>query len=195
MEPEESEAESFDVEDPYNGPQYDSTSQGEEINFRGIRMAPMSIIDHNDVNYKVKLAVMCQLEKNPDKKIVETLVEEPKKGALGGHQKNPKEKSNPKGNKGKGKPEPALVPTFDMKLHVSRDAGKYPTNRPSSSKRTLMAHVRIARVKAYVLFNSRAKTDAISPDFIWAVHIPILQLESPVVLQMGVRTMQRGSSV
>src|SRR6266700_7164154 len=89
LEPEESEAESFEVEDPYDGPQYESTSQGEGINFGGIRMAPMSIIDHNDVNYKVKLAVICQLEKNLDKKIVETLVEEPKKGALGGHQKNP----------------------------------------------------------------------------------------------------------
>src|SRR6266581_1987949 len=76
--------------------------------------ALMSIVSHNDVNYKVKLAVTCQLDKNLDKKIVETLVEEPKKGALGGHQKNPK------GNKGKGKPEPALVPTFDVKLCISR---------------------------------------------------------------------------
>jgi len=47
-EPEESEAESFEVEDPYDGPQYESTSQGEGINFGGIRMAPMSIVDHND---------------------------------------------------------------------------------------------------------------------------------------------------
>ena len=187
LEPEESEAESYELEDPHNGPQYESTSQGEGINFGGIRMAPMSVIDHNDVNYKVKLAVMHQLEKNPDKKITKTLVEEPKKGALGGHQKNPKEKSNPKGNKGEGKPEPALVPTFDVKLHVSRDAGKYPMNRPSSSKRTLMAHMKIARVKAYALFNSGAETDAISLDFIQAVHIPILQLESPVVLQMGMK--------
>ena len=51
-----------------------------------------------------------------------TLVKEPKKEAMGGICKNPKE--NQKGNKGKGKPEPTLTPIFDMKLCVSRDAGK-----------------------------------------------------------------------
>jgi hypothetical protein len=50
------------------------------------------------------------------------LVKEPKKEALGGHQKNPKERSKPKGGKGKGKPEPTLVPVFDVKLCISRDA-------------------------------------------------------------------------
>jgi len=130
---------------------------------------------------------MGQLGKNPNEKIVKTLVEEPKKGALGGLQKNPKGKSTSKGNKGKGKPEPALVPTFGMKLRISRDVGKYLMNRPSSSKRTLTAHMKIAGAKACALFDSRAKTNAISPNFIWAVHIPILQLESPVVLQMGTK--------
>ena len=50
-----------------------------------------------------------------------------------------------------------------------------------------MAHVKIAGIKAYVLFDSGAETNAISPDFIRAVHIPILQLENPVVLQMGTK--------
>ncbi|KAF8325610.1 uncharacterized protein EI90DRAFT_2860609, partial [Cantharellus anzutake] len=40
---------------------------------------------------------------------------------------------------------------------------------------------------AYTLFDSGAKMDAISPDFVCAVHIPILQLENPVVLQMGMK--------
>jgi hypothetical protein len=63
-EAEESKAESFEVEDPYDGPQYNPDSSTEEINIRVIRMAPMSIIDYNNVNYSVKLAVTCQLEKN-----------------------------------------------------------------------------------------------------------------------------------
>src|SRR6266571_7830798 len=95
-----------------------------------------------------------------------TLVEEPKKEAMGGTHKNPKE--NQKGNKGKGKPEPALTPIFDMKLCMSRNAGKHPVNRPPSAKRMLTAHIKIAGVKAYMLFNSGAETNAISPDYIWA---------------------------
>ena len=74
-----------------------------------------------------------------------------------------------------------------MKLHMSRNAGKHPTNRMPSAKRMLTAHVKIAGVKAYMLFDSRAETDAISLDYIWAVHIPISQLENPVVLQMGTK--------
>src|SRR6266571_377338 len=128
---------------------------------------------------------MCQLEETLDKKVVKTLVEEPKKEAMGGIHKNPKE--NPKGTKGKGKPEPALTPIFDVKLHVSRNTGKHPANRLPSAKRMLTAHIKIAGVKAYMLFNSGAETDAISLDYIQAVHIPILQLENPVVLQLGTK--------
>src|SRR6266705_2799596 len=148
-------------------------------------MAQMSVVDHDDINYQVKLAVMHQLEETLNEKVIETLVEEPKKEAMGGTHKNPKE--NKKGTKGKGKPEPTLTPIFDVKLHVSRNAGKHPVNRMPSAKRTLTAHVKIAGIKAYVLFNSRAETDAISPDYIQAVHIPILQLENPVLLQMGTK--------
>src|SRR6266571_4780825 len=184
-EPKESEAESFEVEDTYDGPQYNSTSPREETNIGTIRMVPKSVINHHDINYEVKLAVTHQLEETFDKKVVGTLVKEPKKEAMGGIHKNPKE--NQKGNKGKGKPEPALTPFFDAKLHVSRNAGKHPTNRPPSAKRTLTAHIKIAGVKAYMLFNSRAGNDAISLDYIWAVHIPILQLENPVLLQMGTK--------
>src|SRR6266700_1273995 len=183
LEPKEFEAESFEVEDPYDGPQYNSTSPREETNIGAIRMALMSVINHDDINYQVKLAVTCQLEETLNEKVVETLVEEPKKEVMGGTHKNPKE--NPKGTKGKGKPEPALTPIFDAKLCMSRNAGKHPANRMPSAKRMLTAHVKIAGVKAYMLFNSGAETDAISLDYIWAVHIPILQLENPVVLQMG----------
>src|SRR6266704_6482192 len=184
-EPEESEAESFEVEDPYDEPQYNSTSPREETNIGAIRMALMSVVNQDNINYQVKLAVTHQLEETLDEKAIKTLVEEPKKEAMGGTKKNPKE--NQKGPKGKGKPEPTQTPIFDMKLHMSRNAGKHPANRTPSAKRTLTAHVKIAGVKAYMLFDSRAETDAISPDYIWAVHIPILQLENPVLLQMGTK--------
>src|SRR6266700_8305016 len=105
-----------------------------------------------------------------------------RKKPWGGTKKNPKE--NQKGLKGKGKPEPAWTPIFDAKLRMSRNAGKHPANRTPSAKRMLTAHIKIAGVKAYMLFDSRAETDAISPDYIQAVHIPILQLENPVLLQM-----------
>ncbi len=184
-EPKESEAESFEVEDPYDGPQYNSTSPREETNIGAIRMALMSVVDQDDINYQVKLAVTCQLEETLDEKAIKTLVEEPKKEAMGGTHKNPKE--NQKGLKGKGKPEPTLTPIFNAKLCVSRNTGKHPANRMPSAKRMLTAHVKIAGVKAYVLFDSRAETDAISLDYIQAVHIPILQLENPVLLQMGTK--------
>src|SRR6266571_2487370 len=87
-EPKESEAESFKVEDPYDGPQYNSTSPREETNIGAIRMAPMSVVDQDDINYQVKLAVMCQLEETLNEKAVETLVEEPKKEAMGGTKKD-----------------------------------------------------------------------------------------------------------
>src|SRR6266581_5878378 len=141
-EPKESKAESFEVEDPYDGPQYNSTSPREETNIGTIRMALMSVVDHDDINYEVKLAVMHQLEETFDQKVIRTLVKEPKKEAMGAIQKNPKE--NQKGNKGKGKPEPALTPIFDMKLRMSRNSGKHPTNRLPSAKRMLTAHVKIA---------------------------------------------------
>ena len=171
-----SEASSFEVEDPYEGPQYSPDSEGEEINVGTIRMGPMSVVDHNDTNYKIKLAVAHQLENTVDEKVAETLVEAPRKDALGKYTKVPKE------NKEKGKKDQKSIetqtPLFDAKLCISKDAGKYPANRPLSTKRMLMAHVKIAGIKAYMLFDSRAKTDAISLDFVRAVHIPILQLSS-----------------
>jgi hypothetical protein len=126
-----------------------------------------------------------QLENTADEKVAEALVETPRKDALGKYTTVPKE------NKGKGKKDQKSIesqtPLFDAKFCISKDAGKYPANRPLSIKRTLTAHVKIAGIKAYVLFDSGAETDAISPDFVRAVHIPILQLENPVVLQMGTK--------
>src|SRR6266700_1545552 len=84
LEPKESEAESFKVEDPYDGPQYNSTSPREETNIGAIRMAPMSVVDHDNINYQVKLAVTHQLEETFDEKVIGTLVEEPKKEDMGG---------------------------------------------------------------------------------------------------------------
>src|SRR6266581_2864143 len=181
----DSKASSFEVEDPYEGPQYSPDSEGEGINVGTIRMGLMSVVDHNDTNYKIKLAVAHQLENMVDEKVAKALVKAPKKDALGKYIKVPKE------NKEKGKKDQrsnkTQTPLFDAKLRISKDAGKYPVNRPLSTKRTLMAHIKIAGIKAYMLFDSGAKTDAISLDFICVVHIPILQLENPVVLQMGMK--------
>src|SRR6266436_962935 len=74
------------------GPQYSPDSEGEGINVRTIRMGLMSVIDHNDTNYKIKLAVACQLENTMDEKVAEALVEAPKKDALGKYTKAPKRK-------------------------------------------------------------------------------------------------------
>ncbi len=38
-----------------------------------------------------------------------------------------------------------------------------------------------------MLFDSSAETDALSPDFVRACHIPLLELPSPLVLQMGTK--------
>src|SRR6266700_4362096 len=123
----DSEASSFEVEDPYEGPQYSPDSEGEEINVGTIRMGPMSVIDHNDTNYKIKLAVACQLENMVDEKVAEALVKAPKKDALGKYIKVPKE------NKEKGKKDQrsnkTKTPLFDVKLRISKDTGKYPANR------------------------------------------------------------------
>jgi hypothetical protein len=51
----------------------------------------------------------------------------------------------------------------------------------------LTGEVNIAGVNAFILFDSSAETDAISPDFISAMHIPLLELPNPLVLQMGTK--------
>src|SRR6266705_369998 len=99
-EPKESKAESFKVEDPYDGPQYNSTSPREETNIGAIRMALMSVVDQDDINYQVKLAVTCQLEETLDEKAIKTLVEEPKKEAMGEPKRTPKKTKMAR--KGKG---------------------------------------------------------------------------------------------
>ena len=38
-----------------------------------------------------------------------------------------------------------------------------------------------------MLFDSGTETDALSPDFVRACHIPLLELPSPLVLQMGTK--------
>jgi hypothetical protein len=68
-------------------------------------MGPMSVVDHNDMNYKIKLAVACQLENMADEKVAEALVEAPRKDALGKYTKVPKE------NKEKGKKDQKSIET------------------------------------------------------------------------------------
>jgi len=92
--------------------------------------------------------------------------------------------------------EPNMVPTkvtkkappmFNAKLRLSREVGKYPTERSADLRRTLTGLVEINGTKAFTLFDSGAETDAISPDFVQACHIPLLELPNPLVLQMGMK--------
>ena len=78
-------------------------------------------------------------------------------------------------------------PILDAKLRLLCEVGKYPADRHADLHHTLTAEVNIRGVDAFILFNSRAKTDALSPDFIRACHIPLLELPNPLVLQMGTK--------
>src|SRR5258708_33044226 len=78
-------------------------------------------------------------------------------------------------------------PILDAKLRLSREAGKYPADRSADLRRTLTAEVNIGGVDAFVLFDSGAETDALSPDFVRACHIPLLELPNPLVLRMGTK--------
>src|SRR5258708_27417018 len=51
----------------------------------------------------------------------------------------------------------------------------------------LMGKLEIGGVRAFMLFDSGAKTDGLSPDFVRACHTPLLELPSPLVLQMGTK--------
>jgi len=78
-------------------------------------------------------------------------------------------------------------PILDSKLRISQQAGSYPTERSADLCRTLTAEVNIGGVDAFVLFDSGAETDTLSPDFIRACNIPLLELPNPMVLQMGTK--------
>src|SRR6266581_3300932 len=52
---------------------------------------------------------------------------------------------------------------------------------------TLTGLIAINRTKVFTLFDSGAETNALSPDFVRACHIPLLELPNPLVLQMGTK--------
>jgi hypothetical protein len=78
-------------------------------------------------------------------------------------------------------------PIFNAKFRISQEVGKYPENRSADLRRMLTGEINIVGVNAFVLFDSGTETNAISPDFIRAVHIPLLELPNPLVLQMGTK--------
>ncbi|KAI0057642.1 hypothetical protein BV25DRAFT_1769138, partial [Artomyces pyxidatus] len=49
----------------------------------------------------------------------------------------------------------------------------------------LSAYVEVNGLKAYTLFDSGSTTVSITPDFARVSKIPLIQLENPVVLQLG----------
>ena len=78
-------------------------------------------------------------------------------------------------------------PLMDAELQISHQAGSYPINRSADLCHTLTAEVNIGGIEAFVLFDSRAETDALSLDLIWACNFPLLKLPNPMVLQMGTK--------
>ncbi len=78
-------------------------------------------------------------------------------------------------------------PILDAKLRLLHEVGKYPSERSADLCHTLTAEVKIGGIDAFVLFDSGAETDALSPDFIRACHILLLELPNPLVLQMGTK--------
>src|SRR5258708_18702517 len=78
-------------------------------------------------------------------------------------------------------------PLLDAKLRLLHKVGKCPADRSVDLCHTLTAEVNIGGVDAFILFDSGAKTDALSPDFVRACHIPLLELPNPLVLQMGTK--------
>src|SRR5258708_26326473 len=79
------------------------------------------------------------------------------------------------------------LPILDAKLRLSHKVGKYPADRSADLHCTLTAEVNIGGVDAFILFDSGAETDVLSPDFIRACNIPLLELPNPMVLQMGTK--------
>src|SRR6266478_5576609 len=78
-------------------------------------------------------------------------------------------------------------PILDSKLQISHQAGSYPVNRSADLHHTLTAKVNIGGINTFILLYSGADTDTVSPDFIRACNIPLLELPNPMVLQMGTK--------
>ena len=79
------------------------------------------------------------------------------------------------------------LPMFDAKFRILCKVGKYPLDWSADLWCTLTGLMEINGTKAFTLFNSGVETDVLSPDFIRACHIPLLELPSPLVLQMGTK--------
>src|SRR5260370_12366865 len=50
-----------------------------------------------------------------------------------------------------------------------------------------MTKINIRGVNTFTLFDSGAEMDALSPDFVRACNLPLLELPNPMVLQMGTK--------
>jgi hypothetical protein len=176
------------VEDPYEPEdqldELDTESEG-EVAFGYVGLRGMGFVDATEDNYALKLASAQQADRLlSEERLIAELVDEPVR------------RFKLEGQVPLRKSEPEMVPAklikknppmFDAKLRLSREAGKYPTDRSADLRRTLTGLVEINGTKAFTLFDSGAETDAISPDFVRACHIPLLELPNPLVLQMGTK--------
>jgi Retroviral aspartyl protease len=183
------------VEDPYD-PQTLSLLEsehegGDDAEERSFSFNPLSFVSVDEDNYVLKLAsARKQEELLSEEQIVAELVDDPVRHLKTDGELPPK-KGAVVGTSSAGKAPAKLTkkspPMFDAKLRLSREAGKYPSDRSVELRRTLVSTVEINGTNALVMFDSGAETDALSPDFVRACHIPLLELPSPLVLQMGTK--------
>jgi hypothetical protein len=176
------------VEGPYEPndqpDKLDSKPEG-EVAFGYIGLRGMGFVDTTEDNYALKLVSTQQADRLlSEEQLVAELVDEPI------HQ------FKLEGQIPLQKPEPETVPAklmkknppmFNVKLRLSWEVGKYPTDCSTDLQITLTGLIEINRTKAFMLFDSGAEMDMISPDFVRACHIPLLELPTPLMLQMGTK--------
>lgn len=169
----------------------ESTQANTRKGLRPLILGGMSTIGKSDALYALKLASTRKQEAlTAEERIADELVDEPirrfkTEGQIPqGRAPSSKQAGNRNTPNKITKKNP---PMFDAKFRLSRKAGTYPGDQDPELKATLTAMVNIHGTKAYVLFDSGAETDALSPDFVRACHIPLLELPDPIVLQMGTK--------
>ena len=146
----------------------------------------MTFIDPNDDNYAIKLASAQRADKLlSQEEIVTELVNDPvlKFKAEGQLMKKAGLKPKVSG----AKPAPKTPPVFDAKFRISWEVGKYPTEHSTDLWWTLTGLIEINGTNTFILFDSSAETNALSPDFVQACQIPLLELPNPLILQKGTK--------
>ena len=183
------------VEDPYD-PQnlslFESEHEGEDnTEDRSFSFNPLSFMSMDEDNYVLKPAsTRKQEELLSEEQIVAELVDDPVHHLKTDGELPTKKGAVPSAGKAPDKLTKKSPPMFDAKLRLLDEASKYPSDCSVELRWMLVSTIETNGTKALVIFDSGAETDALSPDFVRACHIPLLELLSPLVLQMGTKGSQ-----